>query len=73
MDEANSHCALCGRATVPTDENNWYEITGWVRGVKKDSLSLRALTGLVAHGSCIDKAKQGIHPDDEAMFPLEDS
>lgn len=68
LEHMNERCSLCGKPVVKTAEDNWYEITGWVKGAKKDSLSLRALTGLVAHDSCISKAKQGIHPDDEPMF-----
>lgn len=63
----NPNCSLCRKPVVHTDDDNWYEVTGWVHGPKRDSLSLRELTGLVAHNECIRKAKQHIHPDDQAM------
>ncbi len=70
--EFNPRCLFCKLPVNHSDPDNWYEITGWVKGSKKDSLSLRGLTGLIAHDACVRKAKDGIAPDQEAMFEMED-
>lgn len=64
----NEGCALCQKPVSNTNPELWYEIVGWVHGAKKDSLCLRELSGLVAHGECIKKAKAGVAPDQESLF-----
>lgn len=70
---AEKHCAFaCG---VPLDLKHAalvrYEYLGWVKKRKGvggiHAIELPQPTGAVAHASCVEKAKRGIHPN-QASF-----
>lgn len=70
----SKHCAFgCG---VPMDMSltalvRW-EYIGWAKKRPKGTGGLHALempeqTGAVAHASCVEKAKKGIHPRQQTL------
>lgn len=67
-------CKLCGEPVDQYAEDTAKEVTGWVGGHKKDSMSLRHDTGEYAHGDCVRAAKMGVPPEQITLFddPLPD-
>lgn len=63
-----NNCDFCLEPVRDDDPTAWKQVTGWVHGPKRDSLTLREPTGRVAHNECIDKARQGVLPNQEGLF-----
>lgn len=61
-------CDFCGGPVNPFDESTYKQVTGWVHGKKRDSMTLRADTGKYAHTACVLKAKGGNAPDQPDLF-----
>ena len=61
-------CYFCGEGVNPFDEHIAKQVTGFVGGPKKDSMSLREDTGNYAHQLCVDKAKEGQVPGEPDLF-----
>lgn len=63
-----SKCDLCGEAINLDDPENFYEITVWVHGPKRDGATARSNTGRVAHAECVRLIQQGQAPDQDRLF-----
>ena len=61
-------CDFCGGPVNPHDESTYKQVTGWVHGRKRDSMTLREDTGKYAHTHCIVKAKAGQPIDQPDLF-----
>lgn len=61
-------CLLCEQAIDIDDPTIWRQVTGWVHGPKRDSLTMRDDTGNVAHDECIHKLKEGQAVDQPSLF-----
>lgn len=61
-------CALCGGPVNPYDVGTYKQVSGWVHGKKRDSMTLREDTGKFAHEYCVNKAKSGQAPDQPDLF-----
>jgi hypothetical protein len=66
-------CAFCGRL-AENPRSLYREVIGWARpgkgagGQSGSSLVLRKDTGAVAHSSCIEAAKHGLHVDQDSLW-----
>ncbi len=61
-------CSFCGMTVDSGQPHTWKEVRGWVRGPKKDSMTLREDTGRYAHEFCINKAREGQSSDQPELF-----
>ena len=69
------NCAFCGVTVEQVSRNLLYrEVIGWARpgkgagGQSGSSLVLRKSTGAVAHATCIEAAKRGLHVNQESLW-----
>jgi hypothetical protein len=67
-------CAFC-QVEIPEERRDIYrETMGWARpgkgvgGKSGSSLVLRRDTGAVAHATCIERAKLGLHPHQSSLL-----
>lgn len=65
---ASLPCFYCKGPVNPFDLSAWKRVTGFVGGVKKNSMKLSEDTGEYAHEKCVIKAMQGLSPDQPSMF-----
>lgn len=63
-------CALCGHYVDPNSRSTYRRIEGWDRKGKAggSDITLRRPTGELAHAYCVDRAKAGISPEQEALL-----
>ena len=61
-------CFFCGGPVNPHDLGTWKQVTGWVGGARKDSMTMRDDTGEYAHDKCVNKARAGQPADQPDMF-----
>lgn len=61
-------CYFCAGPVNPHDEGTYKQVTGWVHGKKRDSMTLREDTNKYAHQHCVIKAKGGNAPDQPDLF-----
>lgn len=65
-------CHFCEGERGPVDPNdpdNWYQVTVWVYGQKRNGACMQGTEILaVAHGGCARLAKMGISHDQGSMF-----
>lgn len=52
-------CNFCSKDINPHDLGVWKQVTGWVGGPRKDSMTLRYDTGKYACTQCVEKLKAG--------------
>jgi hypothetical protein len=71
----SQNCAFCGVTVADQPRNSLYrEVIGWARpgkgsgGQSGSSLVLRKDTGAVAHSTCIEAAKRGVHVNQDALW-----
>ena len=71
-------CAFC-QVEIPADRRDIYrEVIGWAKpgrgrgGQSGSSLVLRENTGSVAHSTCIERAKLGLHPHQTSLTDPEE-
>lgn len=61
-------CFFCGGPVNPHDLGTWKQVTGWVGGARKDSMTMREDSGEYAHDHCVNKARMGQAVDQPDMF-----
>jgi hypothetical protein len=64
-------CPFCYEQVDEHADETYKEVSGWVHGKKKDSLTLRQDTGRAAHPHCIQNLKEGQDPAQPSMFEEE--
>lgn len=68
-----TECALCSKPVDPTSRSTFTRIQGWERRAQNDTrrsgsdIVLRERRGEFAHAHCIDRAKLGLSPTQEAL------
>lgn len=67
-------CAFCKRDIPDDDRNVFQEVTGWQRpgrgasGLTGSSIVLRQVAPGVAHATCIQRARMGLHPQQDPLW-----
>jgi len=68
------YCAFCQVPIPPERRDVFREAIGWVKpgrgtgGKSGSSIVLRKDTGAVAHATCIERARQGLHPRQTSLL-----
>ena len=63
-------CFFCKGPVNPHDLGTWKQVTGWVGGSRKDSMTMREDSGEYAHDKCVNKARSGQAADQPDMFEM---
>jgi hypothetical protein len=62
-------CFFCHKPCDPTDHDNWFRVTVWVHGPKRNGACMQDDEILaVAHGGCARLTKMGVGIDQQPMF-----